>query len=69
MQKVFDRRLCGAQPLHRVKTETVKSEDYELEVGLAGIGQPFKSTATVLYPIGQEVGGIELKTDANWLAY
>ena len=27
-----------------------EEEDYELEVGSAGIGQPFKSSATVLYP-------------------
>ena len=27
-----------------------EEEDYELEVGSAGIGQPFKSAATVLHP-------------------
>ena len=36
-----------------------EEEDYELEVGSAGIGQPFKSTATVLYPHRTGSGGID----------
>ena len=50
--------MCRTEPLHRVRLNR-EDEDYELEVGSAGIGQPFKVLQQYVNHIGKEVEVLE----------